>query len=365
MIDRFEVEFLPVGAGEKSGDCVLFHYFEDNEEKILVYDGGTKKSGAALVNHVRKYYGKERIDYLVNSHPDMDHVSGLIYIVENLEVGEIWMHKPWEHSQLIRDLFHDRRMTDTSLSNRLKDKLAMANQLACLAEEKNIPVYEPYAGSRIGPLVVLSPDKDWYLGTLLPDFTKSPEKSRVLVFDSIRESLESVYESVKNFVSETLGDENLPDNVITSAENNSSVILYGDFNSQGYLLTGDSGVEALKRACEYADRNGYRLQEYIKFTQVPHHGSRRNVSTEALDAMFGEPYIKDFDTQNFKRVAFISASESSTKHPRDRVVNAFIRRGFKVLATKGSTKRYKSKMPDRDGWSKSETLKFSDKVEGI
>lgn len=365
MIDRFEVEFLPVGAGEKSGDCILFHYFEDNEEKILVYDGGTKKSGEALVNHVKKYYGKEKIDYLVNSHPDMDHVSGLIYIVENLEVGEIWMHKPWEHSQRIRELFHDNRMTDVSLSNRLKEKLVMANQLSCLAEDKGIPVYEPYEGDLIGPFVVLSPNEDWYLKTLLPDFAKSPEKSRVSVFDSFQFGVESLKESVKSFVFENLKDEYLPDDVTTSAENNSSVILYGDFNNQGYLLTGDSGVEALTRACEYANRNGYRLKEYIKFTQVPHHGSRRNVSTKALNAMFGESYVEDLNNQDFNRVAFISASESSKKHPRDRVVNAFIRRGFKVLATKGVTKRHRLRMPNRDGWSKSETLKFCNKVEEI
>ncbi len=36
MITSYEIEFLPVGNGEKSGDCILFHYFEDGIEKLLL-----------------------------------------------------------------------------------------------------------------------------------------------------------------------------------------------------------------------------------------------------------------------------------------------------------------------------------------
>ena len=84
MITSYEIEFLPVGNGEKSGDCILFHYFEDGIEKIIAYDGGTRKSGEAMVAHIKKYYGTQKIDYLINSHPDGDHVSGLIYVLENI-----------------------------------------------------------------------------------------------------------------------------------------------------------------------------------------------------------------------------------------------------------------------------------------
>ena len=69
MITSYEIDFLPVGNGEKSGDCILFHYFEDGIEKIIAYDGGTRKSGEAMVAHIKKYYGTQKIDYLINSHP--------------------------------------------------------------------------------------------------------------------------------------------------------------------------------------------------------------------------------------------------------------------------------------------------------
>ena len=139
MITSYEIEFLPVGNGEKSGDCILFHYFEDGIEKIIAYDGGTRKSGEAMVAHIKKYYGTQKIDYLINSHPDGDHVSGLIYVLENMDVGEVWIHQPWKYSDEILDLFHDGRMTANSLSERMKEKLRMAHCVYELAEEKSIP----------------------------------------------------------------------------------------------------------------------------------------------------------------------------------------------------------------------------------
>lgn len=360
MITSCEVEFLPVGSGEKSGDCILFHYFDDGIEKIIVYDGGTKASGEAMVAHIKQYYGTEKIDYLINSHPDGDHVSGLIYVLENMEVGEVWIHQPWKYSEEILDLFHDGRMTANSLSERMKEKLRMAHRVYELAEEKSIPVYEPYAGAQIGPFTVLSPDKDWYKNTLLPDFSKTPTKAK-LVIEKVFDGLESFAETIKNILREAWNEENLPNNVETSAENDSSVILYADILNKGFLFTGDSGVKALTQAAEYAENHGLKVKEYIEFVQVPHHGSRRNVSTEALDRLIGSASSSEHSILN--KTAFVSASTSSKKHPRDRVVNAFMRRGFKVLATKGQTVRRSYGMPNRSGWVTAKPLDFSYEVD--
>lgn len=360
MITSYDVEFLPVGNGEKSGDCILFHYFQNNVEKIIVYDGGTKTSGEAMVAHIKEYYGTEKIDYLINSHPDGDHVSGLIYVLENMEVGEVWIHKPWEYCEEILDLFHDRRMTPNSLSDRMKEKLRMAYRVCELAKAKNIPVHEPYAGAEIGPFTVLSPNKEWYINTLVPNFSKTPDKAK-FVIEKVVNSFESFVETVKNLLRESWGEENLPNNVETSAENDSSVVLYADILDKGFLLTGDSGVKALAQAAEYAENNGIKIGDYIQFIQVPHHGSRRNVSTETLDRLIGSPSSSEHSLLN--KTAFVSASTSSTKHPRDRVVNAFMRRGFKVVATKGNTIRSYHKMPERNGWGIAPLLDFSYEVD--
>lgn len=151
----FEIDFLPVGEKKKNGDAIAVRYGSPQAYKIMVVDGGTKESGEKLVSHIREYYNTNYIDYVVNTHPDADHASGLTVVLEELEVGELWMHLPWLHSQIIRDLFKDGRITDDSLGERIKNSLNTAHSLYKLAEEREIPVLEPFEGDRIGEFTVM------------------------------------------------------------------------------------------------------------------------------------------------------------------------------------------------------------------
>lgn len=359
----YEVDFLPVGSGDKSGDAIACRWKDGDSYKVLVYDGGTKESGQALVNHIKKYYGVSKVDYLVNSHPDADHASGLQIVLEQLEVGEVWMHRPWEYSSLICNYFHDGRITDNSLAERLKEKMAAAHALECLAIEKSIPIFEPFQGSYIGPFLVLSPQKDWYIHDLIQAFEKSPEQKSTVV-EALDRAYESISEAIRkaiNWVTEKWDSESLRENVSTSAENESSTILLANFGDRGVLLTGDSGIQALKSAADYADSLGYSLSSNLTFIQVPHHGSRNNVSPSILDRIVG--LKKDQQEQNYTKTAFVSASKGSTTHPRRMVVNAFLRRGAKVIATQGSVKWHHYNMPLRDDFSSVSSMSFFSEVE--
>lgn len=365
-VTGFEIDFLPVGNGERSGDAIAIRYGSPGDYKVLVYDGGTTESGQALVDHIKKYYGTSRIDYVVNSHPDSDHASGLSVVLEQMEIGELWMHQPWKYSSVILDYFKDGRITDNSLAERLKEKMAAAYALEQLAEGNGIPVYEPYRGATIGEFVVLSPEKDWYVYDLIAEFQKSPDqiKSESSASAGLAGILEAVTKAASSFVSwitEHWGIESLRDNVQTSAENESSVILFGQLSEKGILLTGDAGIRALDATAAFAESRNVSLPETLHFLQVPHHGSRNNVSTNVLDRIVGPR--KASDDGSTSKTAYVSASEKSTTHPRKVVVNAFIRRGARVVETKGQSKRYYQNMPARDGWVPVTPLKFSQQVE--
>ena len=107
----YEIDFIPVGEGKKNGDAIAMRITENGKTEIYVIDGGTEASGEALVQHVKNYYRTNRVDYLISTHPDMDHISGLKVVLEELEVGELWMHKPWEHASKIIDDIVDKRVT--------------------------------------------------------------------------------------------------------------------------------------------------------------------------------------------------------------------------------------------------------------
>ena len=83
---------------------------------------------------------------------------------------------------------------------------------------------------------------------------------------------------------------------VTSASNESSVVLYADCEGSGrVLLTGNAGVWGLNMAASCAEQSGLLLQDF-KFVQIPHHGSRRNVGPTILNRLLGrirpadEPY---------------------------------------------------------------------------
>ncbi len=154
--------------------------------------------------------------------------------------------------------------------------------------------------------------------------------------------------------------ETLSEDGETSCENESSVVLYGNLGGRGVLLTGDAGIQALGKATDYATDLGFDLIT-SKFMQVPHHGSRNNVSPSILNRFVGPKVGEGAATT---KTAFVSASKDSEVHPRKVVTNAFLRRGANVHQTKGQSKRHSHNMPDREGWTASTPIPFHAQVEG-
>lgn len=352
-----EIEFIPVGENTKNGDAIIVRYGEEGKYKIMVVDGGIKDSGRKIVEHIQLYYETSYVDYVVNTHPDSDHASGLITVIEELEIGELWMHLPWEHSAKIRELFKDGRITDNSLSERIKASLNKAHQLYEVAREKGIPVYEPFEGAHIGEFKVLSPFEDWYINYLLPDFPNLPERKEQNV---ITKAFSGAYARLLEWIDETWDKETLSENYdSTGARNESSVVLHADIDGYKVLLTGDAGKQALHNSADYAEGIGIDLRECI-FVQMPHHGSRRNVSPSVLDRIIGEKIPEGIQPNT---TTFVSVSKQTEDHPKKVVVNAFIRRGAKVCETRGSTIRFHKNMPARSGWTAITPLSFNPDVE--
>lgn len=355
---QYEIDFLPVGDGEKSGDAIAMRYSDGSEWRVMVYDGGTKSSGAALVEHIRSHYGTSHVHYLVNSHPDQDHASGLLTVMENLTVGELWIHRPWLYVKDVIKHFEDDRITEESLANRFKEKMPHVWALEELAIKKDIPIYEPYQGSEIGCFKVLSPSKSWYLHTLLPEFGKTPEKVRIVEESLVSKAIDAIKKAI-DFVKEEWGVESLREDVKTSADNESSAVLYANIDGCGVFFCGDSGVRALEHAADYADTQFMNLPE-AKFYQVPHHGGRHNVSTSTLNRIVGE--ILDEGTKP-KKTAFVSVAKDAGNHPKKVVTNAFIRRGANVVQTKGKIICSHHGTPAREGWTTAAKVDFSNEVE--
>ena len=161
--------------------------------------------------------------------------------------------------------------------------------------------------------------------------------------------LGSLLEKAITFIRAVWGAETFPEDD-TSSENNMSVVQYANLCGKKILLTADAGRAALSEAADYAPYVGLTLPG-IDRIQVPHHGSRHNVSTELLDRWLGSRLSKMPESGQEKFSAIISAAKKDKDHPRKAVIRAFIHRGGKVVTTEGGSKRTGHNAPDREGWS--------------
>ena len=357
MADYFEIDFLDVEA-KKSGDAIPIRYFLNGTTRIHVTDGGYQDTGEKLIEHINKYYDSPSyIDAVVVTHPDGDHAGGLRKLFDVYEIGELWMLRPWLYASELIDRFSKFTSVD-NLSKRLKELYPNVATLEDLAVEQGVPIYEPFQGAFIGDFNVMAPTKSLYLD-LIVESEKTPEATKAEQL-SLARAAGLVVEKVVSFIRAVWGQETFPADD-TSAENNMSVIQYANLCGVRILLTGDAGRVALEEAADFAPYIGLTLPG-IDRIQVPHHGSRHNVSTEILDRWLG-PRLRsqpEGGASNF--TAIVSASKIDEDHPRKTVIRAFIHRGGKVITTEGSSKCTRHNAPDR-GWVPAEAVPYPEDEE--
>lgn len=353
----YEIDFIGVSDSEakQDADAIVIRWNDGGNYKIVVYDGGLQPHGEKLKEHLNQYYfddyDEKVIDAVIASHSDKDHTSGLKVILGNFQVNALYMNRPWSGEMELYYKIRGGRITWKSLVQHFKDSYSYVDDLENIAKSKGIPVYDVFKGDMIeGVFRVLSPSRDFYLEMIEESYEASLKKSAgdgVGVLENARDLLE------------TWNKETLHEDVTTSAENEMSVVLYGNMGNEGILLVGDAGRKALSRANSFAEAAGISLKDDVKFMQIPHHGGRHNVSTSLLNDIVGTIVRPRMTTG---KVAYVCAAEKSD-HPLQMVVNAYIRRGVKVYAAKGRIIHYNVGMPKRDGERALTQEKFNCNVE--
>lgn len=355
----FEIDFLPVGDASKSGDAITLRYGNlfgaRAEQTVVVVDGGFKDTGDAVARHVNDYYRTAHIDLVVSTHPDDDHIRGLITLFErdDVTVGQLWLHRPWEHNENAR-IVKSYARRETAAEGSFEAYIANAERLNALAEANGVPVVEPFTWQAMKgdgyTLAVVGPDRDYYRD-LVGEFGKAAAAKSPTVF-------EKALTEVLSWADETLFIEALTDGGTTSPANNSTVSLLLTDGQRHSLLTGDAGMPALDRVANTLAEVGIGPSS-LRFVQVPHHGSRHNVGPTILNRLLGQK-----GSEVARGTAFCSAAaDGEPRHPAKMVLNAFRRRGYPVGTTCGNAICFREGAPDRPGWGPLELEPFHGKVE--
>ncbi|POM23805.1 ComEC family competence protein [Actinomadura rubteroloni] len=354
----FEIDFLPVGDESSGGDAIAIRcgnlYGPRSQQTVIVVDGGYTDDGEALVEHIAKYYNTTTVDIVVSTHPDQDHITGLKVVLEEMHVKQLLMHLPWKHSSAMARAKTVSFKVST-LSDKLKASLQGAASLEEVAKQRGVPVIEPFAGvgTSDGVFRVLGPSEEYYR-ELLAEIVEPTEAKSSL--PSIKEALRKLAASL---VPETIFTETLREDGETSPRNNTSAVCLLTIDERKLLLTGDAGIPALGHVLDRLEGEGFAPGD-LNFVQVPHHGSRRNVSPSLLDRLLG---TKGQTTRVGSAFVSAPAKNPEHKHPAKKTTNAFHRRGYPVHVTQGTTKRHHHDAPTRPGWSASIPEPFHENVE--
>ena len=358
MPDYFEIDFFNIHS-KKSGDAISIRYQINEETYIHVVDGGFQDDGQRFVEFINQYYSNpDYIDHVIVTHSDGDHCSGIKDILENFDIGTLWMMRPWIYAAEIIDKF-SRFTSIENLEKRLREIYSSIATLEEIALKKQIPIKEPLQGSEIGYFTVLAPTKSRYLD-LIVESDKTPESISENI-NSFSTTFAKILKKATNLIRSLWGKEIFSEEE-TSNENEMSVIQYSKLCDTKILLTGDAGRSALTEAAEFAPNVNLFLP-VIDRLQIPHHVSRRDVYSELLNIWLG-PKLDEKPTEgeeNFQ--AYVCASKDDKDHPRKAVIRAIIHRGGKVYDNKNATLRTSKNAPEREGWHAATHLLYPEEQE--
>lgn len=89
------VHFIDVGQA----DTILI----ENESSAMLIDGGNNNDSELVVNYI-KSQGIKKIDYVIGTHPQEDHIGGLDAVINTFEIGKVIMPNVSSNTKTFEDV---------------------------------------------------------------------------------------------------------------------------------------------------------------------------------------------------------------------------------------------------------------------
>lgn len=93
---ELKVTFLDVGQGDST-------FIELPDNRCMLIDAAESEYSQEILSYIQNE-GYEKIDYLVATHPHSDHIGGMREILENLDIGSVYMPKVQTNTQVFEKL---------------------------------------------------------------------------------------------------------------------------------------------------------------------------------------------------------------------------------------------------------------------
>jgi len=135
--DELRVHFLYLNEqSEKTGESI---FVQTPDGTSILIDAGIPEAGTTVVKYLDEL-GIDKIDYVMPSHPHIDHIGGLLSVIKNKEVGEIIEPDIPYHTQTYADY------VDLVEKNDIPVQHLTAGDVFEFDNDITLEVYNPPAG---------------------------------------------------------------------------------------------------------------------------------------------------------------------------------------------------------------------------
>lgn len=287
------------------GDSILLSFKDssDTSRNILI-DGGRAKTYFGSGKHGDLYHTikgvraiNEKIDLLILTHIDSDHIGGLKKWFEKDKDAFDLVKKVWFNSgRSIAKYFEQPENPElTETINIFETTKTSVNQAKIFEDyieqfevwDKKIVKNESGVISQNGAeIIILSPDNH-ALEKLLKKYKKPQDDYKT------SGTKKDWHKSIESFINEE-SDINYKFEEDKGVANGSSIAFLLAFKNKNYLLLGDAHPSIIISSLKH---NGYSKEKPVKveFLKVSHHGSCRNTSKELLELIKTNNYIISTD----------------------------------------------------------------------
>lgn len=265
------LKMLPV----LNGDCISINFQgNDNKRHNIIIDGGFQATYAStLKKEVEKIKNaSEKIDLLVITHTDRDHIGGIIKLVDEYGDSGI-IKKVWFNSSS-----GDINIEPSNLIS-IRDGISLRDKLINLGLLEDLPITNDHRKIDIkGALInIISPSQK-ELANVLKEFEETDQQD-AMITTAENDYYFGIEELVKNKFSEG-----------NQLYNATSIALLIEICGVNILLLSDSVPSVI---IKWLKRKGYSEDNKLKvdYMSVPHHGSKKNLNDEMLSLIECENYL--------------------------------------------------------------------------
>ena len=268
------------------GDCILIKtYTIDGNEFVILMDGGT----ASTFDYSLKAELKEinKIDLMILSHIDSDHIAGFIRFLKNSLFNEIEIKKYWINSPNLIKISSGNKISynqGKQLDELLIEKGELSDKVsAIIAGDRKVEIANGIEAT------ILSP-RQKEIDNLNRDYPLLNAQNDNSIAN-VPISASTVAQLDKGTLKDLANLPFLPSKTIDKdIFNSSSIAFLLKMCDCSILLLGDSRSEVVEEAIKKLGKTGSQKLK-VDYVKVSHHGSKNNTSSSLLDLIECDNYI--------------------------------------------------------------------------